>query len=155
MELLKEVANISGQSGLYRILKPTRTGVIVESLDGKKARSVVGANARVSVLKDISVYMANHQDNSIPLGDIFLAIREKHGEKVEMNTKTSSDLELFDFLDTVAPDFDREKVYASDVKKMINWYNILSVNMPAVFEPATEETEVADTEAVDVVSPPE
>jgi Domain of unknown function (DUF5606) len=146
MELLKEVANISGQSGLYKILKPTRTGVIVESLDGKKARSVVGANARVSVLKDISVYMANHQDNSIPLGDIFLAIREKHGEKVEMNTKTSSDSELFDFLDTVAPDFDREKVYASDVKKMINWYNILSANMPEVFEITVEETETTEKE---------
>ena len=147
MELLKEVANISGQSGLYRILKPTRTGVIVESLDGKKARSVVGANARVSVLKDISVYMANHQDNSIPLGDIFLAIREKHGEKVEMNVKNSTDADLFDFLDTVAPDFDREKVFASDVKKMINWYNILSANMPEVFVPATEEaSEKANTE---------
>jgi hypothetical protein len=146
MELLKEVANISGQSGLYRILKPTRTGVIVESLDGKKARSVVGANARVSVLKDISVYMANHQDNSIPLGDIFLAIREKHGEKVEMNTKAATDAELFDFLDTVAPDFDREKVYTSDVKKMINWYNILSMNMPEVFETTVEETETAEKE---------
>jgi hypothetical protein len=146
MELLKEVANISGQSGLYRILKPTRTGVIVESLDGKKARSVVGANARVSVLKDISVYMANHQDNSIPLGDIFLAIREKHGEKVDMNTKAATDAELFDFLDTVAPDFDREKVYASDVRKMINWYNILSTNMPEVFESAVEETETTEKE---------
>ncbi len=142
MELLKEVANISGQSGLYRILKPTRTGVIVESLDGKKARSVVGANARVSVLKDISVYMANHQDNAIPLGDIFLAIREKHGEKVDISIKNSTDANLFDFLDSVAPDFDREKVFPSDVKKMINWYNILSTNMPEVFvAPAAVEAE--------------
>ncbi len=147
MELLKEVANISGQSGLYRILKPTRTGVIVESLDGKKARSVVGANARVSVLKDISVYMANHQDNAIPLGDIFMAIKEKHGDKVEMDVKNSSDADLFDFLDSVAPDFDREKVHASDVKKMINWFNILSANMPEAFvktaEPEAEKTEEA------------
>jgi hypothetical protein len=142
MELLKEVANISGQSGLYRILKPTRTGVIVESLDGKKARSVVGANARVSVLKDISVYMANHQDNAIPLGDILLAIREKHGEKVELNVKNSTDADLFDFLDSVAPDFDREKVFPSDVKKIINWYNILSANLPELFEtPAAVEVE--------------
>ncbi len=85
MELLKEIANISGQSGLYRILKPTRTGVIVESLDGKKTRSVVGANARVSVLKDISVYIEDHQDAAMPLGNIFLKIREVHGEKVELN----------------------------------------------------------------------
>lgn len=145
MELLKEVANISGQSGLYRILKPTRTGVIVESLDGKKARSVVGANARVSVLKDISVYMANHQDNAIPLGDIFMAIKDKHGDKVEMDVKNSTNADLFDFLDSVAPDFDREKVHASDVKKMINWFNILSTNMPEAFE-KTAEPEVDKTE---------
>ncbi|MDZ7899809.1 MAG: hypothetical protein U5N85_17515 [Arcicella sp.] len=94
----------------------------------------------------ISVYLANHQDNSIPLGDVFLAIREKHGEKVEVNVKTSSDAELFDFLDTVAPDFDRDKVFPSDVKKMINWYNILSANMPAVFEPAAEEEPVISEE---------
>jgi len=149
MELLKEVANISGQSGLYRILKPTRTGVIVESLDGKKVRSVVGANARVSVLKDISVYMANHQDNAIPLGDIFMAIKEKYGDKVEMAVKTATDTELFDFLDSVAPDFDREKVYASDVKKMINWFNILSANMPEAFA-KTEEIEVEQSEEPEV-----
>ena len=147
MELLKEVANISGQSGLYRILKPTRTGVIVESLDGKKARSVVGANARVSVLKDISVYMANHQDSAIPLGDIFMAIKEKNGDKVEMDVKNATDADLFDFLDSVAPDFDREKVYPSDVKKMINWFNILSANLPEVFE-KTAATETEKTEEV-------
>ncbi len=133
MELLREVANIAGQGGLYRILKPTRTGVIVESLDGKKARSVVGANARVSVLKDISVYMADHQDNATPLGDIFLAIRNTHGERVELNTKKATDAELFDFLATVAPNFDRERVYASDVKKIISWYNIVSVALPEAF----------------------
>ena len=84
MELLRDIAHISGKSGLYRILKPGRGGVIVETLDEKKQKEMVSSNARVSVLKDISVYMANHQDNAIPLGDIFLAIREKHGEKVEI-----------------------------------------------------------------------
>jgi hypothetical protein len=139
MELLKEVANISGQSGLYRILKPTRTGVIVESLDGKKARSVVGANARVSVLKDISVYVADHQDAAMPLGNIFLAIREKHGEKVEINVKNSTDADLFDFLATVVPNFDRDRVHASDVKKMINWYNLIATNLPEAFEVTAQE----------------
>jgi hypothetical protein len=62
-----------------------------------------------------------------------------------MAVKTASDPELFDFLDSVAPDFDREKVYASDVKKMINWFNILSANMPEAFE-KTEETEAEKTE---------
>ena len=145
MELLREVANIAGKGGLYRILKPTRTGVIVESLDGKKERSVVGANARVSVLKDISVYMADHQDNATPLGDIFLAIRNTHGEQVALNTKNVTDSELFDFLASVAPDFDRDRVYASDVKKIINWYNIVSVALPEAFvSDVTSEIETAE-----------
>jgi len=145
MELLREVANIAGKSGLYRILKPTRTGVIVESLDGKKERSVVGANARVSVLKDISVYMADHQDNATPLGDIFLAIRNTHGEQVDLNTKNATDADLFDFLASVAPDFDRDRVYASDVKKIINWYNIVSVALPEAFvSDVTSEIETAE-----------
>ena len=145
MELLREVANIAGKGGLYRILKPTRTGVIVESLDGKKERSGVGANARVSVLKDISVYMADHQDNATPLGDIFLAIRNTHGEQVALNTKNATDAELFDFLASVAPDFDRERVYASDVKKIINWYNIVSVALPEAFvSDVTSEIETAE-----------
>lgn len=133
MELLKEIANISGQSGLYRILKPTRTGVIVESLDGKKTRSVVGANARVSVLKDISVYIEDHQDAAMPLANIFLKIRETHGEKVELNTKNATEADLYDFLATVVPNFDRERVHGSDVKKMISWYNIISANLPEAF----------------------
>ncbi|WP_026997959.1 DUF5606 family protein [Flectobacillus major] len=137
MELLKEVANISGKSGLYRILKPTRTGVIVEGLDAKKERSVVGANARVSVLKDISVYMADHQDSSVPLGDIFLSLKEKYNGIIDINTKTASDTELFDILASVAPNFDRERVYSSDVKKMLNWYNILIQFLPSVFETNT------------------
>lgn len=144
MELLKEIANISGQSGLYRILKPTRTGVIVESLDGKKTRSVVGANARVSVLKDISVYIEDHQDAAMPLANIFLKIRETHGEKVELNIKNATEADFYDFLATVVPNFDRERVHGSDVKKMINWYNIISANLPEAFEveavtAATEE----------------
>lgn len=133
MELLKEVANISGKSGLYRILKPTRNGVIVESLDTKKAKEVVGSNARVSVLKDVSVYMADHQDSSVPLADIFMAIRAKYSDKIEIQTKAASDSELYDFLGSVAPDFDRTKVYPSDVKKMISWFNILSQFLPEVF----------------------
>ncbi len=134
MELLKEIANISGKSGLYRILKPTRTGVIVESLDAKKERSVVGANARVSVLKDISVYMDDHQDSSVPLGDILMALKEKFASNIEINTKTASDSELYDILNEVAPNFDRTRVYPSDVKKIINWYNLLVQYLPSVFE---------------------
>jgi hypothetical protein len=148
MELLKEIAHISGKPGLYRILKPTRTGVIVETLDDKKSRTVVGASARVSVLKDISVY-TNDYDVSLPLADIFTAIRAKHGERVELDPKTMQDDELRDFLGEVVPEFDRERVYPSDIKKMIAWYNLISAHLPEAFEGSAEGETTAPAESTD------
>src|SRR6218665_3696051 len=96
MELLRDIAHISGKSGLYKILKPGRSGVIVETLDDKKQREMVNANARVSVLKDISIYTED-QNKSIPLSDIYLKIRELHGETVADDYKNFSNNQLFDF----------------------------------------------------------
>jgi hypothetical protein len=140
MELLKEVANISGKGGLYRILKPGRSGVIVQSMDDKKKRQMVPATARVSVLKDISIYQQGVND-SMPLGDIFFAMREKYGEKIELDTKAADAEGLYSTLGEVMPDFDRERVHASDVKKLINWYNLLSVEMPELWDVTEAEEE--------------
>ncbi len=144
MKVLKEVANISGQSGLYKILKPTRNGVIVESLDAAKIRKVAGSNERISVLGDISVYLTDHQESSMPLSEIFLAFREKHGLSIAIQTKKASDTELFTLLEEVAPDFDKERVYASDVKKIISWYNIVSQYLPEAFEEQPEEVSATE-----------
>jgi hypothetical protein len=151
MELLRDIAHISGKSGLYRILKPGRGGVIVETLDEKKQKEMVSSNARVSVLKDISIYTED-PNKSTPLGDIFLKTRELHGEKVEFDFKSASNNQIFDLFATVMPEFDRERVYASDIKKIISWYNILSATMPELFveAPAVEEV-VAVEEAASVV----
>ncbi len=146
MELLRDIAHISGKSGLYKILKPGRGGVIVETLDDKKQREMVSANARVSVLKDISIYTED-QNKSIPLSDIFLKLRELYGETVADNYKSFSNNQLFDFFAQVMPDFDRQKVYPADVKKIIGWYNVLSKNLPEVFEaPVAEEVTEQATE---------
>ncbi len=149
MELLKEVANISGKSGLYRIIKPGRSGVIVEAMDGTKKREMVSANARVSVLKDISIYQQGVND-STPLGDIFVAMREKYGEQVDLDTKTADNEVLYATLGEVMPDFDRERVHASDVKKLINWYNLLSLKMPELWDvvEVSEETEIEEATAI-------
>jgi hypothetical protein len=143
MELLQEVANISGKPGLYRIVKPGRAGVIVESLDALKKREMINANAKVSVLKEISVYTED-VNKATPLGEIFTNIRKDFGNKVELDTKTASNKEIFDFFAKVMPDFDRERVYATDVKKIINWYNVLSENLPELFE--SKEEEIVATE---------
>ena len=143
MELLRDIAHISGKSGLYRILKPGRGGVIVETLDEKKQKEMVSSNARVSVLKDISIYTED-QNKSIPLGDILLKARELHGEKVEFDFKSASNNKIFDLFAEIMPEFDRQKVYPSDIKKIIGWYNILSTNLPEIFV-----TEVTAEEAIE------
>lgn len=146
MELLRDIAHISGKSGLYKILKPGRNGVIVETLDDKKLREMVSANARVSVLKDISIYTED-QNKSLPLSDIFLKIRELHGETVADTYKSFSNNQLFDFFAQIMPDFDRQKVYPADIKKIIGWYNVLSKYLPEVFiAPVTEAAAVETVE---------
>ncbi len=82
MEALKQIANVAGYSGLYRILKPGRAGVIVESLDDKKAKTMMGPTARVSVLNDISIYVDDDsEEKSVTLGDVLLTVREKYNDK--------------------------------------------------------------------------
>jgi hypothetical protein len=142
MDLLKEVANVSGKAGLFRILKPSRAGVIVESLDEKREKTLIGPTARVSVLKDVSIF-TDGAEESVALSDVFLKIREIHGEEVTLSVKTSSDKELIEFLAEVLPEFDRTKVYVSDIKKIVTWYNLLSKYMPEAF--TVTEGEAEDT----------
>jgi hypothetical protein len=149
MEILKEIANVSGKSGLYRILKPSRAGVIVESLDAKKEKTMIGATARVSVLKDVSIFVDGPQD-SVPLSEVFLKIKSQHGDKVSLSVKEASDKQLIEFLNEILPDFDRERVYVSDIKKIILWYNTIMEHFP---EAMVEETEVtADSEGSDAAT---
>ena len=135
MELLQEVANIAGKPGLYRIVKPGRVGVIVETLDNLKKREMISANAKVSVLKEISIYTEDSNDSK-PLSEIFLNIKENHSEVMEIDTKKASSKELFNFFEKVMPDYDKERVYANDIKKIINWYKTLNEFLPESFEVA-------------------
>ncbi len=140
MELLKSIANVSGKSGLFRILKPSRAGVIVESLDEKHEKSLIGPTARVSVLKDVSVF-TDGEEESVALSDVFLKIQAVHGTEISLAVKGASDKELMEFLNEILPEFDRSKVYVSDIKKIITWYNLLAQHMPELFIQATEAEE--------------
>ena len=151
MELLKEIANVSGKGGLFRILKPSRAGVIVESLDEKREKSLIGPTARVSVLKDVSIFTEGEEE-SIPLADVFLKVKEIHGEQVTLQIKSASDKDLIEFLNEILPDFDRSRVYVSDIKKVITWYNLLAKYVPELFiadESGVSEVEETTVEAVE------
>lgn len=144
MDALKEIANIAGKSGLYRIMKPSRAGVIVESLDDKKEKSMIGPTARVSVLKDISVY-TDDAEQSMPLADVLRAVYEKYGDELPLNPKAASNADLADFMAEVVPAYDRDRVHMSDVKKLINWYTLLRTHLPEAFDSKADE-ETAQTE---------
>ena len=141
MELLNEIAHISGKSGLFRVLKPTRTGVIVETLDALKQKSVVSGQTRISVLKDISLYLNDHQDSTMPLAELFLKIHEKFKGVLPIEPNKSTDIELYTTLETVVPNYDADRVFASDIKKILNWYLLLCSFSPEAF-PAEEPKKV-------------
>ena len=152
MEALKQIANVAGYSGLYRILKPGRAGVIVESLDDKKAKTMMGPTARVSVLNDISIYVDDDsEEQSVSLGKVLMAISEKYGDTVPADPKGSNE-ELADFMASVVPNYDRERVRTTDIKKLISWYSTLRQFAPDIFTVPTEETKAPEPSEEPVVA---
>ena len=118
--MLKDILSISGQGGLFKFISQGRAGIIVESLETKK-RMNASATAKVSALEDVAIF-TDVEDK--PLKDVFKAIFEKENGGVAINHKSSAN-ELKDYFANILPDYDRDRVYVSDIKKVINWYNIL------------------------------
>ncbi len=149
---LKKIAAISGKPGLFKVVKPTRSGVIVESLDKKKRKVVVGATSRMSVLKEVSIYTTD-QEGSVPLADVILKMYQEFSDDIQNLTSKTSSADLMAFLKKVVPEYDEEKVYVSDVKKLISWYKLLLANTPETLEELAngthdeKEEETAETEA--------
>lgn len=139
-----EIATVAGKPGLYKVLKPTRGGVILESLDNKKSKLVVGSNQRVSILGEISMYTMTEEGAS-PLEEIMITIEKEFKGDVGIDTNADAD-ELRAFLKHVLPDFDENKVYPSDIKKLISWYQTIRTYVPEVLEEKTASTEETSTE---------
>jgi len=148
---LKEFAAIAGKPGLYRILKPARAGVIIESLEANPQRSTANATSKVSLLKEITIYTTD-AEGAASLQEVIKSIHTKYPNGTTVNNKSES-AELMAFFGEVLPDFDRERVYASDIKKIANWYNLLLNFAPAVFEEKADD-EVAEIEAPAVETSP-
>jgi hypothetical protein len=117
---LTEILSISGKPGLYKMMTHTKNGMLVESLHDNK-RFPVFAHEKVSSLEEISIFTENED---IPLKEVFKKIFELlEGEKA-LSHKSPGE-ELKDFFEDAIPDYDKERVYVSDIKKVIQWYNIL------------------------------
>lgn len=137
---LKEIASVAGKPGLFKIVKPSRTGVIVESLEVKPKKTIVNASQRISILKEISMYVTGEAEESVALEDVFKTIKSKFGVGIlsDIDTKNEDDLE--DFITSVLPNWDQDRIYTSDIKKLVTWYNKLSEFYPEALEDAEEET---------------
>lgn len=117
---LEKILSISGKPGLYELKTQTRSGFLAESLiDGKKI-SVSGRH-NVSLLSEIAIYTLTEE---VPLREVFSKISEKENGGPAINHKATKD-ELEEYFFEVLPDYDEDRVYASDIKKVVQWYNLL------------------------------
>jgi hypothetical protein len=139
---IEKILAISGKPGLYELKLQTRTGFLAESLiDGKKI--TVGLRSNVSLLSEISVYT---YDGEVRLSEVFrsIAVKEDNGPALSHKEDNGA---LANYFREVLPEFDEDRVYASDIKKILNWYNMLQANgLVSKDAPVGEATETATTE---------
>lgn len=133
----KDIATVSGKGGLFKVVNPTRTGVILESLDEKKKKLIVNGHTKVSILAEISVYTTD-EDGVVPLEKVFQKIHAEFDGDTGLSSASDPD-ELRSFLKFILPTFDQERVYVSDIKKMVSWYGILVREAPELLTEAEEE----------------
>jgi hypothetical protein len=140
--MLKGILSISGQSGLFKLVAESKNSIIVESLDTKK-RIPVYSSVKVSALEDIAIYT---YEGETPLKEILKSISEKENGGAALSVKASGN-ELKAYFEEVVPEFDKERVYISDIKKVLTWYNSLQEkNMLDFSEPEEVTEEKKETE---------
>lgn len=131
---LSGIISISGRPGLYSVVAQGKNNVIVQSLSDDK-RFPAYASDRISALEDISIYT---YEGDVPLREVYTKIYEKENGKETISHKESAN-KLTAYLEEILPDYDRERVYPSDVKKLFQWYNLLHKHGSLVLDEKTEE----------------
>jgi hypothetical protein len=139
---LDKILAISGKPGLYEIVTQTRTGAVVESLIDKK-RITVGTHSNISILSEIAIYTLTQE---VPLCEVLKKVKEKeNGEPTSISHKDGK-LALEEFFFEVLPEYDEDRVYPSDIKKVIQWYNLLQKNNLLDTLEAEEENDSSEEE---------
>ncbi|WP_335966591.1 DUF5606 domain-containing protein [Galbibacter sp. PAP.153] len=118
---LDKILAITGRPGLYELKAQTRSGIVAESLIDRKKISV-GLRSNISLLSEIAIYTLTEE---VPLKEVFNKIKQKeNGKKTKISHKEEK-IKLEEYFFEILPDYDEDKVYASDIKKVIQWYNLL------------------------------
>lgn len=122
--MLSKILSISGKPGLYKLVSQGKNMLIVESV-GDKKRIPVYVNDKVVSLGDIAMYTTNGE---VPLREVMKKIHDKENGPIAIDIKKSTNEDLKNYFAEILPDFDRERVYVTDIKKLITWYNLLVNN---------------------------
>lgn len=143
--MLKKILSIAGKPGLYKLVSTSKTITLVESLIDKK-RLPIYSHEKIVSLGEIAIYTI---EDEIPLKDVFVKIKEKEDGGTIADEHKSNNKKLFSYFETVLPTFDKDKVYASDIKKIVNWYNLLITNnidfeVEEPINPSEADKEVTD-----------
>ena len=117
---LEGIINVSGKPGLFKVISKSNNTVIIESLTDKK-RTAIYSHNQANLLDEIGIYTYN---DTVPISDIFTKIAEKTSCGPSINHKSSKD-DLINFFREILPEYDEDRVYISDIKKVIQWYNIM------------------------------
>ena len=134
--MLKTILSISGKPGLYKLVSQGKNMLIVESLIDKKRFPAYG-NEKIISLGDIAMYT---DMDDVPLSTVLASMKKKEeGKAVAIDVKKASAEELRAYLAEVLPNFDRERVYVTDIKKLIAWYNLLVASGMTDFEEVVDE----------------
>lgn len=139
--MFERILTISGKPGLYRLLSSGRNMFVVEAVDATKKRMPVYNSDKVVMLDDIAIYTDTEE---VPLRTVFNKIYEKENAVLPFDLKMSTPEELVAYFETVMPDYDRERVYLTHIKKMYSWYNILVANGITNFQEEQAEEAAAE-----------
>lgn len=141
--MLKTILSISGKPGLYKLISRAKNMLIVESINAEKKRTPAYGHEKIISLADIAIYT---DDAEVPLREVLTSLKEKEsGAVASIDVKKASAEQLLEFMAEILPNFDRERVYLTDIKKLITWYNILVSN--GITDFGVEEEDKAAEEA--------
>ena len=136
--MLRTILSVSGKPGLFKLISQGKNMLILETLDATKKRLPVYAHDKVISLGDIAMYT---DDEEVALGEVLESVKNKeNGATASIDYKKASAEALHAYMAEVLPTYDRDRVHTSDIKKLIQWYNILVNNGITEFVPAEEET---------------
>lgn len=139
--MLKTILSISGKPGLYKLVSQGKNMLIVESISADKKRFPAYGHEKIISLADIAMYT---DTDEVPLSVVMESLKEKeNGDLATIDLKKATAEDLREYFAQILPNFDRERVYANDIKKLISWYNLLISNDIKDFSLKEESTETA------------